>query len=155
MQLAALSAFRELCVGGHGGQPEVADGTTMVNVLRGISSFCNRAWWDTAKLCIQLPGIGEVLAESIRAAGFDRLNLDLMYGFKGQSPQSWQHTLQHAIDLDPEYITLYRMRYKLTRISHQAPDVHLPQVRTLARQAKELLLGVVSRAPAHAAACRS
>ncbi len=78
-------------------------------------------------------------AEHIRAAGFQKFNLDLMYGFADQSTASWQHTLKHAIQLNPEYITLYRMRYKLTRISHQADRVHMDQVREQARLAKEML----------------
>lgn len=78
-------------------------------------------------------------AANIREAGFSRFNVDLMYGFADQSLESWRATLQHAIDLDPEYVTLYRMRYKLTRISHQASAVNLDQVRPLARLAKRLL----------------
>jgi oxygen-independent coproporphyrinogen-3 oxidase len=77
--------------------------------------------------------------ESIRAAGFRRLNLDLMYGFADQGPASWRATLEHAIGLGPEYITLYRMRYKLTRISHQAPRVTLDMVRPLQKLAKQVL----------------
>lgn len=76
---------------------------------------------------------------AIRAAGFTRLNLDLMYGFADQSLASWQATLEHAIALEPEYITLYRMRYKLTRISHQAEAVTLDQIRPLNALAKQLL----------------
>ncbi len=86
-------------------------------------------------------GVSEHLraAENIRAAGFERFNVDLMYGFRGQSEASWEATLSHAIELSPEYITLYRMRYKLTRISAHAPDVTLEHVRPLARLAKRLL----------------
>jgi oxygen-independent coproporphyrinogen-3 oxidase len=78
--------------------------------------------------------------DNIRDAGFRRLNLDLMYGFKDQSLESWRATVRHAIDLSPEYITLYRMRYKLTRISHQAPAVTLERVRPMERLAKAMLL---------------
>lgn len=77
--------------------------------------------------------------EAIRAAGFGRLNLDLMYGFADQSLASWEATLRHAIALEPEYITLYRMRYKLTRISHQAPAVTLEHIRPMDDLAKQLL----------------
>ena len=63
--------------------------------------------------------------EHIRAAGFARLNIDVMYGFADQSVQSLAATIAHTVALSPEYITLYRMRYKLTRISHQAPRVDL------------------------------
>ena len=72
----------------------------------------------------------------IRAAGFQKFNVDLMYGFARQSLRSWDETLQHAIDLDPEYITLYRMRYKGTQIAAQAQQVTLEQVEALAQLAK-------------------
>ena len=62
-----------------------------------------------------------------------------MYGFAGQTLDSWSATLAHAIGLNPEYITLYRMRYKLTRISHQAPSVTLEDVRPLMKLAKAML----------------
>jgi oxygen-independent coproporphyrinogen-3 oxidase len=77
--------------------------------------------------------------ENIRHAGFARLNLDLMYGFANQSLESWRATVQHALRLGPEYITLYRMRYKLTRISDQASRVHLAAVREQAALAAALL----------------
>ncbi len=75
----------------------------------------------------------------IRNAGFERFNIDVMYGFADQSLQSLVATLAHTIALDPEYITLYRMRYKLTRISHQAPRVYLTMVKAHAKLARELL----------------
>ncbi|HRP70917.1 MAG TPA: hypothetical protein PLY93_15445, partial [Turneriella sp.] len=77
--------------------------------------------------------------DHIRQAGFTKFNIDLMYGFAGQSDASWQATLEHAIRLEPEYITLYRMRYKLTRISEQAQQVGIAQVRAQAKLAKDLL----------------
>lgn len=79
--------------------------------------------------------------EAIRKAGFARFNVDLMYGFAGQSLSSWQATLEHAIALLPESITIYRMRYKLTRISDQASAVALDQVRPMAKLAKQVLAG--------------
>ncbi len=77
--------------------------------------------------------------DAIRNAGFDRMNLDLMYGFADQSLASWRATLSHAIALGPEYITLYRMRYKLTRISHQSHRVDLEKVRPMIELSKALL----------------
>lgn len=77
--------------------------------------------------------------DHIRAAGFDDFNVDIMYGFADQSVESWLATVEHAIALAPEAITLYRMRYKLTRISDQAPRVELERVREQARLAKKRL----------------
>ena len=67
-------------------------------------------------------------AEHIRQAGFERFNIDVMYGFAGQSLGSVEATIQHAIHLAPEYITLYRMRYKGTSLAAQAEFVTLAQV---------------------------
>jgi oxygen-independent coproporphyrinogen-3 oxidase len=77
--------------------------------------------------------------DNIRKAGFGKFNIDLMYGFAGQSLASWRATLEHAVRLGPEYITLYRMRYKLTRISDQAPRVRLDEVQDQAGLAKRVL----------------
>jgi oxygen-independent coproporphyrinogen-3 oxidase len=79
-------------------------------------------------------------AEHIRLAGFDRFNVDVMYGFARQSLASLEATLQHVISLQPEYITLYRTRYKGTRLAAQAKDVTLEEVNAQADLAKSLLL---------------
>ncbi len=80
-----------------------------------------------------------IAVDNIRAAGFRRLNLDVMYGFADQSLASLEATLRHCIALGPEYITLYRMRYKLTRISHQAPRVVVDDVKAQAALARAVL----------------
>lgn len=77
--------------------------------------------------------------DNIRTAGFKKVNVDLMYGFADQSLESWKATLQQAIELNPEYVTLYRMRYKLTRISDQAHRVSLDDVHEQAALAKIIL----------------
>jgi oxygen-independent coproporphyrinogen-3 oxidase len=77
--------------------------------------------------------------DNIRAAGFGRCNLDVMYGFADQTLASLEATLRHVIALDPEYVTLYRMRYKLTRISHQAPRVRRDDVKAHAALARAVL----------------
>ena len=44
-----------------------------------------------------------------REAGFDNLNLDLMYGLPGQTPAQWRETLTRAIDLAPEHLSCYSL----------------------------------------------
>ncbi len=78
-------------------------------------------------------------AEHIRQAGFQRFNVDIMYGFAHQSLRSLEATLKHVISLEPDYITLYRTRYKGTRIASQAQYVTLAEVNAQARLAKEML----------------
>jgi oxygen-independent coproporphyrinogen-3 oxidase len=44
-----------------------------------------------------------------REAGFDNLNLDLIYGLVGQSMTSWQANLEKALALGPEHLSLYAL----------------------------------------------
>ncbi len=44
-----------------------------------------------------------------REAGFDNLNLDLMFGLPGQRPQQWGETLEKAIALEPEHLSCYSL----------------------------------------------
>ena len=47
--------------------------------------------------------------QSARQAGFDNVNLDLMYGLPNQSMEQWQKTLSSLIELTPEHISLYAL----------------------------------------------
>ena len=44
-----------------------------------------------------------------RRAGFDNLNLDLIYGLPGDSLDSWRRSLETAVDLGPEHLSLYAL----------------------------------------------
>ncbi len=44
-----------------------------------------------------------------RQAGFDNLNLDLIYGLPEQTLARWQHTVKLALDLRPEHISAYAL----------------------------------------------
>jgi oxygen-independent coproporphyrinogen-3 oxidase len=44
-----------------------------------------------------------------RQAGFDNLNLDLIFGLPEQSLQTWQKTLHLALGLNPEHFSLYAL----------------------------------------------
>jgi oxygen-independent coproporphyrinogen-3 oxidase len=46
---------------------------------------------------------------SARKAGFDNLNLDLIYGLPEQTLQTWQTTIQRILDLHPEHISAYAL----------------------------------------------
>ncbi|MCC2668124.1 MAG: Coproporphyrinogen oxidase family protein [Armatimonadetes bacterium] len=43
----------------------------------------------------------------IRAVGFPRLNLDLMYGLPGQTVETWRESLHAALEYQPEELYLY------------------------------------------------
>jgi len=46
---------------------------------------------------------------SARKAGFDNLNLDLIYGLPEQTLPTWQTTVQRILDLHPEHISAYAL----------------------------------------------
>jgi oxygen-independent coproporphyrinogen-3 oxidase len=47
--------------------------------------------------------------KSARKAGFDNLNLDLIYGLPEQTLQTWQTTVQRILNLHPEHISAYAL----------------------------------------------
>jgi len=44
-----------------------------------------------------------------RSAGFENLNLDFIYGLPGQGLADWQRTLDEAIAMTPEHLSLYAL----------------------------------------------
>lgn len=54
-----------------------------------------------------------------RRAGFDNLNLDLIFGLPGQELAAWQHTIELALGLQPEHFSLYSLT-----IEHGTPLEH-------------------------------
>ncbi len=45
-----------------------------------------------------------------RAAGFDNISLDLIYGLPGQTPATWQKTVDAALSLAPEHLSCYGLK---------------------------------------------
>jgi oxygen-independent coproporphyrinogen-3 oxidase len=45
-----------------------------------------------------------------RAAGFKNINVDLIFGFAGQSPADWEKTLGEVIAIKPEHISTYALK---------------------------------------------
>jgi len=86
-------------------------------------------------------------AENIRRAGFRRFNIDLMYGFARQKTDDFLSTVSYTLKLRPEYVTLYRMRYKGTRIAGEAPLVDLAETTKTYQEARRLLLSAGYQAP--------
>jgi oxygen-independent coproporphyrinogen-3 oxidase len=48
--------------------------------------------------------------ESARRAGFDNINIDLIFAFPSQSFDDWRETLSEAVDLRPEHISFYSLQ---------------------------------------------
>lgn len=55
-----------------------------------------------------------------RDAGFENINLDLIYGIPGQTEDSWGQTLRRAVDVGTEHLSCYALMYEpgtsLTRL---------------------------------------
>lgn len=58
---------------------------------------------------IHTSGEARAAVAMARAAGFDNLNLDLMLGLPGQTPEQWARTLSEAIALSPEHLSCYSL----------------------------------------------
>ena len=46
-----------------------------------------------------------------RAAGFDNISIDLIFGIDGQTDKSWTESLAQAAGLKPEHISLYSLEF--------------------------------------------
>jgi oxygen-independent coproporphyrinogen-3 oxidase len=65
-----------------------------------------------------------------REAGFDNLNLDLIYALPDQTLERWQNNLKQAIELNPEHLALYGLMLEPnTRFYHlyQKGQLALPE----------------------------
>ena len=45
----------------------------------------------------------------LREAGFDNINLDLIFGLPWQNLVSWENSLKRAVALQPEHFSLYSL----------------------------------------------
>ena len=61
--------------------------------------------------------------ETALEAGFDSVNLDLMFGLPGQSIDAAMRDLEQAMSLAPQHLSLYQLTIEPnTPFSHQPPD---------------------------------
>ena len=76
-------------------------------------AFLSRMGRETAALARM-----QSINAHLKAAGVRKLNLDIMYGFEGQSAESFKTTLRTLDILRPEQVTLYEMRYNMNPLPH-------------------------------------
>lgn len=79
--------------------------------------------------------------KNVRAAGFGAFNIDVMYGMYGQNLENVAATIEHVLSLDPEFVTLYRTRYKGTKVASHAENVSLSDVNAQSDLLKRALSG--------------
>ena len=72
--------------------------------------------WDPALLevlgRVHTAAHAERSYEILRAAGFENVNLDLIFGVPTQTRKQWDATLRHTVALGPEHISAYCLSYE-------------------------------------------
>ncbi len=58
------------------------------------------------------PAQAEASFDLLRRAGFENLNIDLMFGLPGQTLAQWEATLRRALALGPDHISAYCLTYE-------------------------------------------
>jgi putative oxygen-independent coproporphyrinogen III oxidase len=61
-----------------------------------------------------------------RTAGFDNINLDLMFGLPAQSLAAASADLEQALALGPEHISLYQLTLEPNTLFHHQPPADMP-----------------------------
>ena len=93
VSLAALTKYRKLGVNrlSLGLQSANADELTALSRIHSTSDF-------------------EASFTAARKAGFDNINIDIMYGIPLQTAESFSNTLNYAASFDPEHISVYGLK---------------------------------------------
>mgnify|MGYP001108005764 CR=1 FL=1 len=67
-----------------------------------------------------------------RGAGFENINLDIMYGLPGQTTAGAMNDLTSAVALAPEHLSWYQLTLEPNTVFHTRPPAELPDEDTLA-----------------------
>lgn len=54
-----------------------------------------------------------------RSAGFPQINIDLIAGMMGDTPDGWQHSVRKTIELAPDSVTIYQMEIPFNTTIYQ------------------------------------
>jgi len=87
----------------------------------GIQSFSNRHLQDLGRIHDGRQAVQAI--ETARAAGFDNLNLDLMFGLPQQTPEQALVDLETAIGFEPEHLSWYQLTIEPNTVFYKQPPV--------------------------------
>ncbi|MES9991540.1 MAG: radical SAM family heme chaperone HemW [Candidatus Thiodiazotropha sp.] len=78
---------------------------------------------DSLQALGRIHGSEEVIdtVESAKASGFERINLDMMFGLSQQTPALAEADLAVAIDLNPDHISYYQLTLEPNTPFYQSP----------------------------------
>jgi len=54
-----------------------------------------------------------------RGAGFQGINMDLVYGLPGQTPETWARTIEKVIEIRPDRLAVYSFAYLPAKLRNQ------------------------------------
>jgi oxygen-independent coproporphyrinogen III oxidase len=83
----------------------------------GVQSFDQTLLTDLGR--IHSPEQAEIALDQARDGGFQNVNLDFIYGLPGQSLDVWSQTLERAIAIRPEHLSLYSLQVEPGTPYHQ------------------------------------
>ncbi|MGI6127496.1 MAG: radical SAM family heme chaperone HemW [Planifilum sp.] len=68
----------------------------------------------------RIHGVEDVLrsVEQARAAGFDNLSLDLIFGLPDQRVEDMEHSLEQALSLEPDHLSVYSLKVEENTLFH-------------------------------------
>lgn len=104
----------------------------------GVQSFDDRDLKNLGR--IHSAGEACAAVRAARNAGFANLNLDLMCGLPGQTVTSWQQTLDRALALQPEHLSVYQLT-----VEPETPFAELLHSGRLSLPAEEEIIEMDSR----------
>lgn len=83
---------------------------------------------DSLERLGRIHGPGDIAAAfaDARAAGFDNINLDLMFALPGQTAAMQAEDLSQALGLGPEHLSLYQLTLEPNTVFHRRPPAGLP-----------------------------
>ena len=109
---ADLSAVREWTFEAN---PDSADPDTLTAMLAGGAtrlSIGAQSFDDTTLRFLSRPHDAAAIRRAVddaRAAGFDSVGLDLIAGIPSLSPEAWRRTLDEALALAPDHVSVYAL----------------------------------------------
>ena len=125
----ALAADAEITMEANPGTVERGDAAAYrkagVNRLSlGAQSFDA----DALRRLGRIHGPQEILSayDDARAAGFDNINIDIMFALPGQDLRLSLHDVEQAIALEPQHISYYQLTLEPNTVFHSAPPEDLP-----------------------------
>lgn len=110
-----LSALREWTMEANPGSVSARKASVLKQLGGNRLSLGVQSWDDDLLKLLGREHDSKQAEESfgiLRGAGFENINLDLMFGLPGQTIEQWRATLEKTIALQPEHISAYCLTYE-------------------------------------------